>query len=601
MYSFSRTLAIAVALGVAASICSPAQAQDVVDKVQLVSSASVAADQTPTTQVFTISTAGTYSVTLTDSSPAPLASLQLAIATPSATLLHLSAAGTMSMGSVMLQPGLYYEQVLATPSNTAIGGSFSAAITTATGAAVPVTPVGGATPANVFVGAVAGSGAAPPAGQSVLQTQFTVVSTGTYQLTWADLGFPAALQPASLDIAVWNQATPGTLQFAQSNLTPGTVALGTFSPGTYELVVIAQAAPPANAGLYTLTIGTGAPPNAFAETVPVGTLLPASTVNLQNGATLSLTLGDLAWPAALAASSLQAVLVQGATVLQTPVGPGTYNIANVPAGSVQLFVAAQPAAGGEGSYAATLSNGATELLDIAEPVTDSSHYGYTYITSIAGGSYQLGLTDFAEPAALSSAGIAAEQRGVELGSVSTSGASAPLAPQPQTGVLNLIAFAAPSAQAGLFGLALTASSSGAVTYQTTQGVGADFSTQQFSITSAGNYQMTLTDLGFPASFGTLHAIVTSGAQSAGHIDAGGEFTFQATPGNYTLNVLAETGTLPGGAAANYGMYGAQLAASAPSAPTGTSKSGGGGGVSPGELAVLALVAALRLRRAGRSA
>ena len=604
MYGFTRGL-MAGALGLALTYlaCAPAQAQTLLDQVQLVSNPAVAPGQIPPTQTFTVSAAGSYTVTLTDlESPAALGSLQLAIASASATVLQLSAAGTSNSQAVTLQPGIYYEQVLASPStaNAALGGSFSATVTAANGSAVPVTPVGGQTPSNAFVDAVAGAGPSPPPGQSVLQTQFTVTSAGAYQLALADLAFPAALHPASLDIAVWNQASPGTLVFVEAGVDAGNFALGTLSAGTYQLVVVAQAASPAYAGLYGLTIGAGTN-SVLAMTVPVGTLPAGVIFGVPLGGSLQLTLGDLAWPTPLA--SLQALMVQGATVLQPSVDAGTYTVNDATAGSAQLFVAAEPtAAAGEGSFTALISQGGQTLLDIAQPVTDSSHYGYAFMTNQAAGSYKLGITDFAVPAALGSLGAVAEQNAVELGMVTTSGGSATLSPQ-QAGPVNVVAFAAPAAQAaGLFGLALTSVSSGTVAYQTTQGVGEDFASQQVAISTAGEYQVNLVDLAFPASFATLKLIVTSGEQNEGQISDGGKLSFQATPGTYTLNVLADTGTSQG-APANYGLYGVQVAAVAPPAPAApaSSSSGGSGAVSPIDLAILALALyrVLRARRLAR--
>src|SRR6185437_7196485 len=107
MHSYTRAVMVVGTLFLAGWACAFAQAQTPLNEVQLVSSSAVAAGQTPQTQTFTITTAGSYDVTLSDLSPAPLASLQLAIATADATVLQMSAAGTNKTSSVTLQPGTY--------------------------------------------------------------------------------------------------------------------------------------------------------------------------------------------------------------------------------------------------------------------------------------------------------------------------------------------------------------------------------------------------------------------------------------------------------------------------------------------------------------
>src|SRR5262249_136918 len=47
------------------------------------------------------------------------------------------------------------------------------------------------------------------------------------------------------------------------------------------------------------------------------------------------------------------------------------------------------------------------------------------------------------------------------------------------------------------------------------------------------------DLAFPAAFSTLAAAVTQGTNQVGYIYGGGTFSFDATPGNYLINVVAQ--------------------------------------------------------------
>ena len=590
-----------------------AGAQTLLSQVKLIANPSVAAATVPTAQTFTITQAGSYTVTLTDlQTPLPLASLQLAVASATATAVQLSTTTTTSTASqsVTLQPGAYTEQVLASAAANSLGGSFSVQVTDSTGAAVPVTPVGGTSSSSAFVGAV-GPPATSTSSASVLQTQFTVSSAGTYQLTLTDLGFPAALLQGSVDIALWNLNAPTTLLIDQTGQTISPTGSAfqpsaALSAGTYDLIVIAQAGQGAQGGLYTATV-SGASGTAYASAVAVGNLVPVQfTISAPQN--LTLTVADLGSPSPL--GSLQTILVEGGAVLQPASPAGTYPITAAPAGTAQLFVSAQPGAAGEGSYSAVVQGSSQTLLDIAQPVTDSSHYGFGYSGTVSStGAYELELSDFQIPHALSSLSAVVEQGGAPLASTTlAAGGTATLSPQPQTGPINIVAFAAPASGGGLFGVQLAAGTSGPIAYQTTQGVGTGFSSDTVSVPSSGTYSVQLTDLGFPASFSQLDLIVSSGLKMLGQIDGSGSVSLSATPGTYTLNVLAQTGTAEGGGAANYGLYGVQMAAQPPPSTTpaggSSSSTGGGGAISPILLLLLSSTLAYRLiarrRAAGRA-
>jgi hypothetical protein len=94
---------------------------------------------------------------------------------------------------------------------------------------------------------------------------------------------------------------------------------------------------------------------------------------------------------------------------------------------------------------------------------------------------------------------------------------------------------------------------GATVFEATQGVGALFSSQTFTVPSAGSYDLTLTDLGFPTKFAALTVIATRGYSLAGQTTSGKTLTFNATPGTYVLNVFAQVGS-----GADYGLYGVNV-------------------------------------------
>src|SRR5262249_34159882 len=141
--------------------------------------------------------------------------------------------------------------------------------------------------------------------------------------------------------------------------------------------------------------------------------------------------------------------------------------------------------------------------------------------------------------------VVAVQNAAVLGSASISGgantasANVAAAARPVT----LLAFGQPrvsvAAGGGLFGAHLTASGAAAPAFEVTQGIGNVFAAHPFSITGAGNYSATGADLAFPAAFANFDVIVTRGTTLVGSIFGGGSFFFQATNGNYVVNLITE--------------------------------------------------------------
>jgi hypothetical protein len=271
------------------------------------------------------------------------------------------------------------------------------------------------------------------------------------------------------------------------------------------------------------------------------------------GATVLLQLTDLASPAALA--SLQGIVTQGASVLQSWPAAGALSFAAA-AGTAQLYVLAQPGSGGQGAYEAYATAGAQTLADVAEPALASGSFGYAFPTSVsAAGSYQVSVYDFQEPVAFTSLSAVIAQRGAAL--TTTQGTSSFTA---AAGPMSVIVFptqSSPTAN-GLFGVQVAAQTSGVSAFETTQGVGALFSSQTVNVATAGSYDVTLTDLGFPASFTNLAVIATRGDSAVAQIFGAGKVTVAATSGTYVLNVLAQVGT-----GVDYGLYGLQMAPTPP--------------------------------------
>jgi hypothetical protein len=522
------------------------QAAPLLSTVQLVADTNVAADPVPPAQSFTITQTGSYTVTLTDlQTPAALTSLGVAIATPTDAALTLTSAGTKS---VTLAAGTYTAQVLAVAGNGATGGTFS----------VQVTAAGAMTPTWQYEGAVGAASPAPSTGQSTLSTQFTVTNPGSYQLTVSDLAFPVAL--SSLQLIVLNHCgtTPGCVAAPVAptpSIGPSISESIVLAAGTYDLFVVAAADTTALQGLYSIQISQGSS-SVYAATVPVGELPAANPINLSASGSVTVRLADLASPAALA--SIQAVVTQNGNVLQQLSAAGSASF-SAAAGALQVYVVAQAATSGQGAYEVYLTSGSQVLADIAQPVLAAGYFGYAYpVTLTNAGSYQASIYDFQVPEAFGMLSAIVAQAGSLL--TATSGTSAFSA---AAGPLTVLVFPTLTATGnnGLFGVQVAGQSSGVVAFETTQGVGAVFTSQSVTVSTAGNYNVTLTDLGFPAKFGNLVVIATQGNANAGELLGGGVLTLAAMPGVYTLNVLSQVGST-----VDYGLYGLNVDL-APASPT----------------------------------
>jgi hypothetical protein len=540
-----------------------ARGQVPLEQVTLVPDASVAANPVNATQPFTITTAGSYTVTLTDlQEPTALSALSVAIVSATATAKTLTLPA--STATVTLQPGNYFAQVIATAASGSLGGTFS----------VVVAPAAGGTDVLAYQGVVAGS-STPLTGTAVLQAQFSVSTAGSYTLSAPDLQFPVPLQSAPTVLALTNCGSP-PVQGCTSNAyfaVPGPAFL---PAGNYDLFAFAQAsrvsAGGPYAGLYSISItGNGTPATAYSATVPVGQLPAATTFSIPSAGTVSLALADissgLSLPLVKPLASLEAIVTQGSStpLLATVSGPSgsmPYTFTASAAGTAQLYVDATANAAGQSGWAAYLSepvNGVTTTLaDVAQPVLlDSAHYGYGFQTpSLPAGTYTMAVHDFATPGALTAQDSLVVQKAAVLSSIAAGNpASVSLNFGPTaTGVVNLLVF--PTVQsAGLFGVAVEPSS-GPNAFQATQAVGTLFSPVTLNVPAAGNYGVTFTDLGFPAAFTSLQLVATLGNADVGQpitssgVGVTGTLSFDAlAAGTYTLNVLAQVGSM------HYGLYG----------------------------------------------
>jgi hypothetical protein len=556
----ARTLRRMVFLSAGALMCVRALAQaPILDDVHTVATVQTGV---PVEHDFQVFTAGTYSITLTDvgaqatapAIPVPLASLKMALTTNDALV------GT----PVVVEGGT------ATPGSGGTPGVGVLTFTAPASATYPATyrvhvigaPASGNAPGPIAIqventttntSVIAFSGdliglpvqGLPPT-ESLLQGSFAISTAGNYQIALADLALPQSLGGLTLILIEPSTGSSYILPDPNNNnAMQETVAL---AADTYQIYAIGQVATGASGGLFSAVVtpaGGGAA--IFGEGVGIGTTVQLGSPVVSAG-TYTVVAIDLSFPVGLAqfgavllgGGQPQHLTVGGQTVTSLAAGQsGTFTSAS--SATYQLFAAATPAtaAPGAGSYSVQITpSGGTPVLSTARAVTTpgGTVSAYTFSTAIAtAGTYSATLSDFQIPAALKLSDLAIVQNGALIGAETTSGT---ISTSPAAGTVTLLTFAQPNAGGGVMDVSLT-SNGGSIVFDQPQGVGVAFSATKISLPNIGTYQFTLSDLQWPAAFGTLAGIVTQGGTIIGQIEGGGTLnSIKANPGNYFVNILA---------------------------------------------------------------
>jgi hypothetical protein len=520
---------------------------------------SVSGAAAPTEETFTVATTQDLVATLTDlQTPGALSSASVVV-TQGASIVGmatLAAPATSTTVNLPAAMGQYTLRVIGTPNTTFNVGTFSVCV------APKGTPTACIQSASIVGNITLQSAPADPT-VSTVTTTLTVTAGGSYTFTYADAQFPVALasQPSSgpVSLALFQGGTQIAVPIPAS---PTSIML---NPGTYTLFAIAQADPNVKAGLYGITVsGPAGVAPLLNSAFPVGLLGAGSLRNNPSAQTLTLKVADFAFPTALASAS--AIVTSGATTLGTATaGTSSFMAA---AGNLQVWSYAS-AGTGAGTYEVDLTGPSGNLLQAAGAVNNGSSLAYAFIspTPLSAGSYQAIASDFQFPVALQGLQFAVAQNAAVLqkaGAAGTIAFTAAAAP-----VVLLVDAITPASGNGMFDVNVqTAGTTPQLVFDEAQGVSATglFTAQTINLGgAAGNFDVTLSDLQFPAQFANLALVVSSGGAVLGKIFGGGTFTIATTPGviAYQLNFVATPGMNTAGVQQQYGLYGVQIVNSAP--------------------------------------
>jgi hypothetical protein len=529
-------------LAVAGALCpGKAKAQTVYAQTSEIGISSVAP---PAEYAFTAATAEALTVTLTDfQTPAAFTSLQIAVTLGDALVgtATLQSGSTTATVSVPAAAGNYGLHIIGTP-NAAQGlGSFG----------VCVAPSGNASAcivADSFAGNIQTPSGPSPTGSATLNTNFTSTVAGSYTVTLTDDAFPVALSSVSAGIALGSN-------FLAVNIPTGNTQVTLAAGTSYTLLVAAVADSTVLAGLYGIQVTDPNGQMVFARTLPVGEMSSPTTVSNPSAQMLQMTLSDLAYPAPLA--SLGVAITSGALSLTPPLtAAGTSLSFSAPAGDLSLWqyavATAQP-----GVYNLVLATGTANLYattQVAEPSNGSTASSFAFVVNApSAGPYTVAVNDFQFPVQLQSLSFTVAQGGTPLTTGANGSFTASAGP-----IVVLVDAPASTGGSGVFSVTVAQTGSATLLLDQTQAVGGVFSSNTVNIGAAGSYDVTLADLGFPATFQNLAAVVSSAGQVVGKIYGSGMFPVSATPGQYLITFVATPG------AQNYGLYSIDIAAAGPS-------------------------------------
>ncbi|MFC4307984.1 hypothetical protein ACFPN2_02720 [Steroidobacter flavus] len=559
-----KKMIVTLAAWLAFGIGVPAGAVVHLDTSEVVAATAEAAAQLPPTYDFTLTAAGNYVVTLKDISldsglPQSLQSLQVLVTRDLQAVARLSIeypaqpsvtppAKTQTFAGT---PGTYRVHVLGAIAANGAGGLFS----------VDVAPSAGGAAVFAVADAIATQNA-PPSEQSLLQTEFTVSTAGSYRVLALDRGFPSAL--LNRNVLLVKRSPQTQVEFNTSGaFSPSDV--GTFNAqvgDTYELIVVATASP-GSAGLYGAAVRGGPSDTViYRSENGVGALPPARALTIPTAATYSLALTDLQFPVPLTAFS--AAIVQNDAFVGSVAGATPGNI-SLSAGSAQLFVYSTTAT--TGALSAVLSSGGqvaygdVHITDASPDATTPAIYSFSPSEPVSRGNYALSLNDLRFPTELPSLRALAIQEGLPVGQLNAAGNTVVSL---EAGKVRVLVAATPPPVSGTlpgngaFALALKAAND-AIVFESTQGVGGLFNAKVVDLPAAGRYDIELKDFEFPSRLRISWLAVTHGTELVGQVIGSSPIqNLQLEGGVHVLNFIGQPA-----ANTNYGAFGLKVSDSTP--------------------------------------
>ena len=401
---------------------------------------------------------------------------------------------------------------------------------------------------------VAASNAAAPT-----QLSFTITAAEDLVVTLTDLQIPAELASAGV-VVTQAAAVVGSGQLT-APATNASVSLPAAS-GAYTLYVFGVPNTSYSVGSFSVCVAPKASPANCIQDASLSGLITAQNsakdptvstlstpVSVTTAGSYTFNFSDLSFPVALNTPPSVA-LFQGSTPIIPPgqttpaitsgtsltLSPGTYTL-------LSIAQADQTVQQGLYSISVAGASGTTPLVSLAVPV--GLLPAATTCANLTAQNVTLTVADYSFPGPLASATALLTAGGTVVGSASAAGGAQTLAAPAAANGLSLWTYATMGATAGTFSADVSAGTTDLCT--TAQGVGPSGTTYTYAyvktVSTAGAFEATATDLQFPSQLGGLtFAVAQNGAVLQTSSSTVTTLDFNAAAGNVVLLASATAPT-----------------------------------------------------------
>ncbi|HVY22547.1 MAG TPA: hypothetical protein VG962_04270 [Steroidobacteraceae bacterium] len=379
---------------------------------------------------------------------------------------------------------------------------------------------------------------------------FDVNTAGDYTVTLTDVGNQSggASKFTSLSLVIYQGSQLMKLVSVPEATDVTASAVVTLAAGTYSAQILGTTT---GASLYSVTISNNSTTvlslagSMTADSNAGGNSNFASlqtALNLVTGHNYTVTLNDLAFPAALA--SLQSSIAVDNTSPQCRLTwPATTTCSFVAGTTNQLLALASKAGNAvAGMYSIKIVDNTDGSVNLASVYPVGAIPDPVAVPLPANGSYQIVTTDLKTPDALTNLQTMLLQDVTVLANQNAAGTSQTNDFTAVAGSAKLYLLGNSGANGGVYGVQISQGSS--VVYSKAGVISPNAVTQTgyyFNVTlpAAGSYALKLTDINFPQPFTTLSATVTQSGVSLGSTDSTGALTISnAAAGDLQIFVIA---------------------------------------------------------------
>jgi len=378
---------------------------------------------------------------------------------------------------------------------------------------------------------------------------FDVIAAGDYTLTLTDVGKQATGANAftSLSVVIY-QGSQFVKQLKVPLASASNSVTVTLGVGQYRAQVLGTTF---GASLYSLTINNSTvTPLSMAGAITAASSTNSTddfskldvSLNLVSGHSYSITLQDIAFPAAL--DSLQSTVISDGTNLQCPLTATSTDCTFV-AGSTNKLVAlaSKSPVAVAGMYRIKIIDVTSNIVTLASVYPVGAMPAPVAIPLPKTTSYQLLTTDIGTPDPLNSLQVLLLQDSNVLANQNATGMPAASVFNASAGSANLYVIGSATSNGGIYATQIL--QNGVSVYSKATVITPSAAPTQtgyyFNATlpAAGNYVLSLSDLNFPQSFSKLTANVTQAGASVGSMTAAGTLSINnAAAGAVQVFVIA---------------------------------------------------------------